>query len=326
MFFTRPTTSSSMFAFVSVVALLATVVTDRAATALPGEASVIRILTLDESSTAVCDAIDYNVATGNFYAALRAALADERNFGPDGVIQRYVEFVPSTPRITGSALEGADMMLLSVNAAPLTGCELQFLQDFMSQGGGVLAFSNDVAFEVGPLFGATGRAGVEVGHVVAKALDSPIVDGPFGRAPETIPLMWHRLFQSIGEIGTEIYGAPKGLAFLVSFELGKGRALLACDEEWVGAEILEGCAVGDLDEGKIILFLNAFAFTSPGRGFEFKPPPGLLGDINEDCRVDGADLGLLLAAWDTDDRKADLNGDGNVDGADLGTLLANWTD
>lgn len=45
-----------------------------------------------------------------------------------------------------------------------------------------------------------------------------------------------------------------------------------------------------------------------------------------DCNgvVDGADLGLLLAAWGTPG-PGDLNGDGVVDGADLGLLLASWS-
>lgn len=47
-------------------------------------------------------------------------------------------------------------------------------------------------------------------------------------------------------------------------------------------------------------------------------------DLNEDGEVDGADLGLLLGAWDTDDRCADIVGDGLVDGADLGLLLGAW--
>ncbi len=47
------------------------------------------------------------------------------------------------------------------------------------------------------------------------------------------------------------------------------------------------------------------------------------GDLNQDGRVDGADLGILLAAWGTGGA-ADLNQDGTVNGADLGILLANW--
>jgi hypothetical protein len=52
--------------------------------------------------------------------------------------------------------------------------------------------------------------------------------------------------------------------------------------------------------------------------------PPCFGDLNGDGIVDGADLGLLLGAWDSDDPIADLNGDGIVDGADLGLLLGAW--
>jgi len=50
---------------------------------------------------------------------------------------------------------------------------------------------------------------------------------------------------------------------------------------------------------------------------------GCVGDLNDDCVVDGADLGALLAQWGSNG-PADLNGDGQVDGADLGALLAAW--
>ena len=49
------------------------------------------------------------------------------------------------------------------------------------------------------------------------------------------------------------------------------------------------------------------------------------GDLNHDGRINGADLGLLLAAWNSNDATADVNGSGNVDGADLGILLLEWT-
>lgn len=51
---------------------------------------------------------------------------------------------------------------------------------------------------------------------------------------------------------------------------------------------------------------------------------GVPGDLNGDGVVDGADLGLMVAAWKTAD--ADLNGDGITDGGDLGVLLSNWND
>ena len=54
------------------------------------------------------------------------------------------------------------------------------------------------------------------------------------------------------------------------------------------------------------------------------------GDINNDGRVDGADLGLLIGNWGPceerplSDCEADIDGDGRVDGADLGLLMGNW--
>jgi hypothetical protein len=49
-----------------------------------------------------------------------------------------------------------------------------------------------------------------------------------------------------------------------------------------------------------------------------------LADFNIDGDINGADLGLLLAAWGNAEPLYDLNDDGAVDGADLGLLLASW--
>jgi hypothetical protein len=52
----------------------------------------------------------------------------------------------------------------------------------------------------------------------------------------------------------------------------------------------------------------------------------MLADINNDQRVNGSDLGVLLGAWGPcDDCPADLNHDGHVGGSDLGILLGNWS-
>lgn len=58
------------------------------------------------------------------------------------------------------------------------------------------------------------------------------------------------------------------------------------------------------------------------------PPGTTYQDLTGDGQIDGADLGVLLAAWGPcgDCCNADLNGDGTVDGADLGMLLGLWSD
>ncbi|MFO0873851.1 MAG: hypothetical protein U0575_07750 [Phycisphaerales bacterium] len=52
--------------------------------------------------------------------------------------------------------------------------------------------------------------------------------------------------------------------------------------------------------------------------------PACLADLSGDSIVDGADLGIMLAAWATDDPSANIDGLGVVDGADLGLMLSAW--
>ena len=68
-------------------------------------------------------------------------------------------------------------------------------------------------------------------------------------------------------------------------------------------------------------FQPDFSSDLEGPGHEEDP---CVGDLNEDGRVDGADMGLMLGSWGTSDPGADLDGDGDVDGADLGLLLGSW--
>jgi hypothetical protein len=50
----------------------------------------------------------------------------------------------------------------------------------------------------------------------------------------------------------------------------------------------------------------------------------IIGDLDGNGIVNGADMGILLGAWGT--LTYDLNGDGGpVGGSDLGVLLGNWT-
>ena len=62
-------------------------------------------------------------------------------------------------------------------------------------------------------------------------------------------------------------------------------------------------------------------------GLAFAPTSAILAggcplDLDSSGAVDGADLGVMLAAWGT--ATHDATGDGVVDGADLGILLAAW--
>jgi predicted outer membrane repeat protein len=63
-----------------------------------------------------------------------------------------------------------------------------------------------------------------------------------------------------------------------------------------------------------------------GGGNDICPPTTpSAADFNLDYRVDGADLGSLLAVWGTDSEAADLDKSGDVSQGDLAILFAVWT-
>jgi hypothetical protein len=81
-------------------------------------------------------------------------------------------------------------------------------------------------------------------------------------------------------------------------------------------------------DGDGVTDLHDYCPTLPGSPTCNGCPPDLCcaGDISHNGRVDGIDLGMLLAHWGpcTSDCIADITGDGLVDGADLGILLHDW--
>jgi hypothetical protein len=48
-------------------------------------------------------------------------------------------------------------------------------------------------------------------------------------------------------------------------------------------------------------------------------------DLDRNGTVDGADLSMLVAGWESNDPRLDATGDGAVTGADLARLLAEWS-
>ena len=51
----------------------------------------------------------------------------------------------------------------------------------------------------------------------------------------------------------------------------------------------------------------------------------LIGDTNDDNKVDSVDLNRIITTWGTNDTATDLNHDGNVNAIDLSIALSHWT-
>ncbi|MFO0874207.1 MAG: hypothetical protein U0575_09585 [Phycisphaerales bacterium] len=100
--------------------------------------------------------------------------------------------------------------------------------------------------------------------------------------------------------------------------------LLACNDDAPGCFLSSRTEFVAVAGQHYIIRVGAYSYAGVGSGTLQVGPQGRPADLNHDGKVDGADLGLLLALWGTDDTAADINDDGIVSGADLGLLLADW--
>ncbi len=96
--------------------------------------------------------------------------------------------------------------------------------------------------------------------------------------------------------------------------------------DYLANQILGGAGgnVGNLGEPRFVNFASV-----PGNQYFVVPGPALpvVGDLDGNGSVDGADLAILLGQWGSSCKggcTADLDGSGGVDGADLAMLLGAW--
>ena len=109
--------------------------------------------------------------------------------------------------------------------------------------------------------------------------------------------------------------------------------LVACNDDSNGCEGYTSSLTFAHECGKKYLVQIGGYGDSRGSGYltltrDLSQPPceaNSPADITGDGRVDGADMGRLLAMWGSAGI-SDLNGDGVTNGADLGLLFAEWTD
>ena len=108
-----------------------------------------------------------------------------------------------------------------------------------------------------------------------------------------------------------------------------GAGLAADVQSWIdGGDNHGWVMVGDISQPRTVRKIasreNSNASHRPTLVVEWEMASNP-ADLNGDGLVDGADLGLMLAAWGScSGCDADLNEDGLVNGADLGLLLAAW--
>lgn len=158
--------------------------------------------------------------------------------------------------------------------------------------------------------------------------------GGAGTAPEANDATWvHSFYPGVswsvpgGNFSTTI-SASKAISGAGAYVFASTPALIADVQGWLAAPATN---FGWIMIGNEAVLETAKRFESRESGDPTRrplltivyTPPALVGDLNADAKVNGADLGLLLAGWGYGGA-SDLDASGVTDGADLAVLLANW--
>jgi hypothetical protein len=179
----------------------------------------------------------------------------------------------------------------------------------------------DGAWQAGPVLSGPTQQGSRFGHGVAMSAVRVLVaqqdfatlasgvrayEWPVGGTPAEVGRV------SVGESvaivrDLAIIGASESVeSATITGAARTWRFVTDCDQDGVGDRCQIAQSGGDADANGILDACEA-----------------VIGDLDGDGLVNGADLGVLLGSWGT--AGGDLNADGATDGADLGILLGNWT-
>ena len=138
-----------------------------------------------------------------------------------------------------------------------------------------------------------------------------------GSLPANAGIVWTD-GNPIAEVTIEVFDAGGASLGSVSASFGDGTNQGTTDEDrFIGVSYPDGISA-------LLITTSIGAVELDHLQFVLPPVVTCAGDLDADGVIDGADIGLLTAAFGTSDPASDLDGNGIVDGADLGILLGLW--
>jgi len=257
-----------------------------------------------------------------FAAALASsAVADARNLNievaVDGSVAAVISPIP-TPGSGGSQFAGNQPLGVAA-----IGWQFETAGSALSKISGTFTLSNtsDKTREFVVTVSHPAATGCPFDNVMGGSALMTLLLNPGGGGVSTLPetAFWSALIDG-AEVATLLpvidFNDPSWGTFLFGPE-GFGKPIPSMIapalEESIGLRFAFSLTPGATASVSSLFIVANFALECP------EP-----ADLNGDGVVDGADLGILLSLWGTNDPLADLNGDGVVDGADLGILLSAW--
>lgn len=245
-------------------------------------AATIRVLTPDKGG-----ARSFDFLTGGRFNNVRDALTNPANYGAGGIVTDTVDYLPSVTEFNSTNLSGADVVILA-HDTKRSESEINALNTFVQNGGGILAFGNNVASDLSTILGSTfGRYRDGTGIRVSNA-ESPIANGPFGTfaAGTYTGTSFGGLFGTVGEHGT--VGITRGgIPFAATYDFGTGRAAVFHDEEMFISAWMGG-ADRRWNTTHNAYFLNAFDYVANGN-----PPTSVPEPSNLPMTIGAGILGIL---------------------------------
>lgn len=236
------------------------------------------IASLDESRSVVSGGVNYSFVTGAAHSQPRQDLLNLANFGPLGVVPRPVMLRPGLAQVTLQALEGVDLFIINLLQTDLTLTEVIALEQFVREGGALMAMRNAAPFQEPYLnvFGGAFTFDTSI-PLTTDGSSSPLAQGPFGTVASPINMGANGAFALTG-VMTVLANNSAGPNLMLLQQGanygGAGRAVLSGDEDIFTSTCVLSCsALYPAFPNNQKLWLNTIAFLSGAPGYRTPPPP-----------------------------------------------------
>lgn len=244
-------------------------------------AGPINVLTLDETRAGTQmnssgTTIDWNFMSEETDAAflnVYNAMRDTNNFGPSGIVDREIHFLPQANQINSSALSNTDIVVISDSSYTLTLDERNLLAEFVYQGGGLFLFDNHAGTKMGSYVGITTTSTANLtSEENTINSTSPVINGLFGNVASQVSTLrfgYGEAFTSLGSSTPVVSYTQDPYYMGASVAYGSGKMVLFGDESIFNRRSVSELCAGNYNSYFHTIFLNSIDYITPDESFQY---------------------------------------------------------